>query len=57
MMKDKKVINFTDVVDMDTPHAIKKHFSPKSTSHKCKRSELIQDAQNAIGVGTIPNSS
>jgi len=55
-MKDKKVINFTAVVDMDTPHTIKKHFSPKSTSHKCKRSELIQDAQNAIGVGTIPNS-
>lgn len=32
MMIDKKVVNFTSAVDMDTPHQIKKHLSPNSTS-------------------------
>jgi len=52
-MKNKKVINFTDVIDMDISHTIK-NTSTLNPPHPNARG--VQDAQNAIGVITIPNS-
>jgi uncharacterized protein YxeA len=32
MIKDKKVVNFTNVANMDIPHTIKKHLNLKFMS-------------------------